>query len=423
MKVILSHPMGNANVRAAAEGLLEANLLFEFFTSVASFPGTLLDRLGGFTPFSEIRRRRFNSNLESLTRVYPLREIGRILSMKAGMSGLVRHETGYFSLDSVYMNLDMKVAARLKKITEKEVGAVYNYEDGGLNSFAEGKQLGFKCFYDLPIGYWRAALKLLGPEKHRWAEWAGTLTNFEDSDLKLKRKDEELRLADVILVASTFTAYTLNEYPGILPPVEIVPYGFPPVFPNRHYESFSSNRPLKLLFVGGLTQRKGIADLFSAVAALKQNVELTIVGHKAGEDCIALNAALTHHKWIPSLSHADILALMRESDVLILPSLFEGFGLVITEAMSQGTPVITTNRTAGPDLISHNQNGWLIDAGSTEAIQGILEEILSNPKIIQDVGKEATETAKKRTWKIYGQEIANVVHKHLSKSEPKFDFI
>src|ERR1700759_2893566 len=265
MKVILSHPMGNANVRAAADGLLEANLLYEFYTSVASFPGTLLDRLGGFAPFSEIRRRRFNSNLEPLTRVYPLREMGRILSTKAGMSGLVRHETGYFSLDSVYMNLDKKVASRLKKITKKEVGAVYNYEDGGLNSFAEAKHSGFKCFYDLPIGYWRAALKLLEPEKQRWPEWAGTLTNFEDSDLKLKRKDKELGLADVILVASTFTADTLREYPGTLAPVEIIPYGFPPVFTNRKYTSIS-NRPLKLLFVGGLTQRKGIADLFAGVA-------------------------------------------------------------------------------------------------------------------------------------------------------------
>ena len=50
---------------------------------------------------------------------------------------------------------------------------------------------------------------------------------------------------------------------------------------------------------------------------------------------------------------------MKEHDVLIFPSLFEGFGLVITEAMAQGTPVITTDRTAGPDVISDNENGCL----------------------------------------------------------------
>ena len=51
---------------------------------------------------------------------------------------------------------------------------------------------------------------------------------------------------------------------------------------------------------------------------------------------------------------------MREHDVFVFPSLFEGFGLVITESMSQGTPVITTDRTAGPDLIKNDENGWLL---------------------------------------------------------------
>jgi glycosyltransferase involved in cell wall biosynthesis len=410
--VIISHPTANANVRATAEGLLEANLLSDFYTSVASFPGSIMDRLGGFAPFAEIRRRRFNQNLKFITKTFPFRELGRILSQKTGISHLHRHEIGYFSIDAVYEQIDKKVASVLKKNSEKRINAVYNYEDGSLYSFTEARKLGIKCIYDLPIGYWRTAIKLLENEHLKWPEWSKTLLNFGDSQEKLAKKDKELELSDVIIVASSFTAKSLQEYPGILPPIEIIPYGFPPVSSNRVYTSIH-NRRLKLLFVGGLSQRKGIADMFAAIIPLEKHVVLTVVGLKATEDCEALNTALTRHTWIPSLSHADILILMREHDVLLLPSLLEGFGLVITEAMSQGTPVITTDRTAGPDIIRNNENGWLIEAGSTQAIKTAIELLLDKPDTLKSAGKEATKAAELRSWKKYGQEVASAVSKYL----------
>ena len=99
-------------------------------------------------------------------------------------------------------------------------------------------------------------------------------------------------------------------------------------------------------------------------------------------------------------------------DVLIFPSLFEGFGLVISEAMSQGTPVITTERTAGPDLINNDQNGWLIRAGERDELQASIEKLLTNPSVIRANGKAAMETARSRPWKIYGQDIANAIIKN-----------
>src|SRR5690606_7763290 len=142
----------------------------------------------------------------------------------------------------------------------------------------------------------------------------------------------------------------------------VIPYGFPDVQDKKEYQPLL-NRKLKVLFIGGLSQRKGISYLFEAVEGLKDKVDLTIVGHKAVPDCKALNLALEQHNWIPSLSHDQVLACMREHDVFVFPSLFEGFGLVITEAMSQGIPVITTDRTAGPDLIENEKDGWIVPAG------------------------------------------------------------
>ena len=102
---------------------------------------------------------------------------------------------------------------------------------------------------------------------------------------------------------------------------------------------------------------------------------------------------------------------MQEHDVLLFPSLFEGFGLVITEAMSQGTPVITTDRTAGPDLIDHGENGWIVEAGSTLALKTCIEQLIEKPETIVKVGKAAIETARKRPWEVYGKELAEAILK------------
>jgi glycosyltransferase involved in cell wall biosynthesis len=409
MKIVLSHPTGNANVRAVANALATKGMLNMFYTTISCFKGSMLDHISRYKYFSEIKRRQYDPILEQYTEMLlPWLEAGRMLAPKFGFKGLTTHESDFFNLARIYNEFDKKVANKLKW---NNINGIYAYEDGAFHSFTEAMRLGLPRFYDLPIGYWRTARILLEEEKELWPDWAGTLNGLSDSDEKLARKDEELRLASKIFVASKFTASTLKNYPGQLAPIEVIPYGFPPPNGIREYVKISKNRPLKLLFVGLLSQRKGIANLFSAVDKFKNKVELTIIGRKPKNDCAALNEALSKHHWIESLSHVEVLKKMKENDVLLFPSLFEGFGLVITEAMSQGTPVITTDRTAGPDLIEHGYNGWLVAAGSTQALQETIEGILNRPDLIEQVGRAAMKTASLRPWSSYGNELA----KSLSK--------
>src|SRR5690606_23537613 len=114
MSIIVSHPTGNANVRAAASGIEKEGLLYEFNTSIASFPGSLLDRLGAIGPFSEIRRRRYDLTLSRYTHMSPWRELGRLIATRAGLLSFVKHETGVFCIDAVYQGLDEVVASRLR---------------------------------------------------------------------------------------------------------------------------------------------------------------------------------------------------------------------------------------------------------------------------------------------------------------------
>jgi glycosyltransferase involved in cell wall biosynthesis len=410
-RILISHPTGNANVRAALSALLEAGGLKEFHTTVASYPGNVWDLLGRSRLGKEFNRRKYDQRLQPLTVQHPYRELGRIAAGRLKLPRLIRYETGPFCMDEIYRRLDHAVARRLRK-SPRSFSGVYVYEDGAVESLKAAKENGLTGIYELPIGYWRASLKFLDPEPGRVPEWGSTLTCVRDSIKKLNRKDEELANASKIIVASSFTANTLKDYPGKLPAPVVIPYGFPPVCPEPPPASrgpVTKENPLRLIFVGMLSQRKGIADLFAAVNSLGKFVSLTVVGAKVVRSCPALDRELARHRWIPSLPHNRILEEMRAHEVFVFPSLFEGFGLVITEAMSQGVPVITTERTAGPDLIRHEDNGWLIQAASTGALTEQLEKLVRNPKVVQEVGARARKTATARPWSVYKQELAAVM--------------
>lgn len=403
--VTVSHPTGNANVRAVLDGMEASGLLECFYTGIATYPGNIFDTLSKFGPFSEFSRRSFSPEIRVHTHVFPWLELGRLLAGRIGLEKLTKHEDGILSVDAVYRNLDKRVANRLRR---KRTQAVYAYEDGAASSFRVARELGLRTLYDLPIGYWRAAQEMLGTVAEANPEWAMTMVGMRDSPEKLARKDREIELADHIYVASSFTAKTLGLYPGELPPVSVIPYGFPDAYQDRKYRTTGSG-PLKLLFVGGLSQRKGLAELFAAIAPFGDRVELTVVGRAPEGRCKVLEQHLKMHRHISSLPHQEILRLMRQQDVLIFPSHFEGFGLVITEAMSQGTPVITTERTAGPDLITDGTDGWIVPAGNAQAITERLEVLLSRPQDVAEAGNNALRTATRRPWKVYGEELAKSV--------------
>jgi glycosyltransferase involved in cell wall biosynthesis len=406
MKILVSHPTLNANAKAVVSGFIKQNSLHRLYTSVAVFPGQFLFYLSKIRVFRDFKRRQLSQLWQPYTKSSAFYELGRLMASKLKVKKLMTHEKGLFCIDNVYHEHDRWVALSLKKAQKKGLTMVYAYEDGALATFTAAKKLELQCIYDLPIGYWKSARLLLQKELDNNPAWASTLTGFKDSAQKLARKDQELALADIIFVASSFTKKTLEDYPSKLPEIRVIPYGFPEVINIKTYVPLQ-DRKLKVLFVGGLSQRKGLSYLFEAVEGLEAKVSLTVVGKKSVGNCNALNEALAKHNWIPSMPHNEILECMESHDILVFPSLFEGFGLVITEAMSQGTPVITTDRTAGPDLINHGVDGWLVEAASSNAIREVLLSVIEKPVLLGQTGLAAQRKAQTRPWSVYSQEMAD----------------
>jgi glycosyltransferase involved in cell wall biosynthesis len=410
--ILFAHPTGNANVRHAALALHRANLLGEFWTCLNYRDRSLLNRFLPRPLIRQLRRRTNPKELQPYLHTFPFRELMRLLAPRAGLNELVRHETGVFSVDSVYHSLDRHISHRL---ADPQFDAVYAYEDGAEHAFRAAARLGRLAFYDLPIGYWRAARAILTEEAGLQPAWASTLAGNKDSQKKADRKDAELALADVVFVASSFTHQTLDSAPPFKAPVVVTPYGapaIPAVLPAP------APRPpgdtLRVLFVGSLGQRKGLSYLFEACRQLQGAIELTVIGTRPQVDCAILDRELANVRWIASCPHHQVLTEMAAHDVFVFPSLFEGFGLVLLEAMAMGLPIITTAHTAGPDLIEEGKEGFIVPIRSSRAIAEKLALLHENRALRDEMSRNARKRAGEFTWDDYGAKLSACIQTALS---------
>jgi starch synthase len=404
-KILVVHPTGNQNSKAVSRGLADANSLYAFITALhlnsnkwSWLPSKLV---------TEIKRRDFSEIQSPIISGSPFREGLRLLASKLKLNFLTKHEVGFSSVDNVYHATDRFASKYLKKYAS-EILAVYCYEDGALETFKAAKQLNIKCIYELPIGYWRTHHRLNQEESALQPDWANSWNATQDSKTKLARKDEELALADQIIVASSFTQKTLEDYPQPLAPITVVPYGCPSQNETLDRNWFQTGSILKVLYVGGLSQRKGLSYLVEAINALENKIEFSFVGN--GSALELMQERLPHSSYLGTMPHSQVLEAMREHDVLIFPSLFEGFGMVITEAMSQGMVVIATDHTALPN-IADESTGILVPVRDSSAIEYALNNLINNPEKAEKIGKASMRLAKSYQWLDYESKIVKAVAK------------
>ena len=164
MKIVLSHPTGNANVRNALRALKDINQLAEFHTTVATFDQNIFGYLSKYGFGGQLERRRYDEDLRAITSLQPLREIIRVLAIKYDWHSISCSATGSCSIEKVYEALDRYTAKQLATVNTQKTGAVYCYEDGAAASFKAAKENGMHCIYEFPIGYWRSAIQIQSEE-------------------------------------------------------------------------------------------------------------------------------------------------------------------------------------------------------------------------------------------------------------------
>ena len=212
--------------------------------------------------------------------------------------------------------------------------------------------------------------------------------------------DETYAMADAVICASSFTKHSLAAA-GSKAPAHVVGYGVDLDLFSARTEAPTA-KPLTVGFVGALSQRKGARYLLAALASLPKGVAKLIIYTRASVDRDLIRGFEGVDVEIRGgLSDAALAADMKQCDLIALPSIAEGFGLVILEAMACGVPVLCTTSTGGADFIQHRQNGLLIEPGSASAIEQELAWALTHRDELFQIGQAAREEAQRHSWTAY----------------------
>ena len=210
----------------------------------------------------------------------------------------------------------------------------------------------------------------------------------------IEKEEAEYDEADAIFVPSTFARQSFL-HAGIDPrKVVAIPIGirleeFFPV-PKR-------DDTFRVLCVAMLSVRKGIGYLLEAMSQLAlPNSEVVLRGTLLPESRGILSRYEGQFRLQPALPRARMRDLYSQASVFVLPSIEDGFGQVIVQAMACGIPVITTTNTGGPDVITDGKDGFIVPIRDSRAIAERLEHLYRHPDAREAMGHAALETV--RTW-------------------------
>ncbi len=185
--------------------------------------------------------------------------------------------------------------------------------------------------------------------------------------------------------------------------VSLIPEGVP-----SHYfvdaPVFTDEEKLKIVFVGRIIERKGIKYLLQAIDEIikmghdQHKIELVCIGPDWGYlntvlkiiDDLGLNSVV---KMLGPLSETEKIKYLGWCDVLVLPSLFESFGIPVAEAMAHGKPVIATETVGSKSLVRHGETGFLVKIGESHSIAEALMCFLRDPELKYQMGRAALKRA------------------------------
>jgi glycosyltransferase involved in cell wall biosynthesis len=233
----------------------------------------------------------------------------------------------------------------------------------------------------------------------------------------ISREEAEYASADAIFVPSMFAHRSFVEMGVPAEKVKTIPYGV-------RLDRFRPAKPLeddtfKVLFAGTVSLRKGIPYLLDAFRRLRHpHKRLRLAGPVEPEVKLLLSKFdLTNVEVLGRMSQTDLARCMSTSHVLVLPSIEDGFGLVMAQAMACGAVVVSSEHTGGADLYQDGVEGFIVPIRSSEAIVDRLQQLADDPHLLSKM-REATlkRVQSLGGWHDYGQKCAQNLRDITGKS-------
>lgn len=374
-----------------------------YATSVFYDPNRWPYRLEGFLPEGAAQRlnREFRRRHTPYLDVAKVRQFGTWEWLETGLSRLdAPRFAGWANRRG-----NVAFGRSVIRLMEREpVDVAWGYDDASLEVFRWAKRQGVFCVLDQstpPLAY---------KDPVMLEEWDRNPEFFQhpyipEPQARIERQNEELALADLVVVGSEFCARTIVEAGCPSEKIRIVPYGFDSsLFPKEPpLRRPLRGRPTEFLFVGGVRPAKGIAYLLKAIARIPQTAaSLTLLGGLHIPKA-TFGRYADRVRYIPSVPRPEVVGHFASADCFIFPSLFEGSALVLHEASGSGLGIVQT--AASGDGVHEGRNGVIMAEISVETVMQAIEVVLGDPaKLIE---------WQHASWQMRGDRIWNVYHQRL----------
>ena len=394
--ILLAHPGTQYSYQLASQ-LEQRGLLAEFHTGLAVARDGLAGLGWNWLP-SGVQRRLANRWLEGVpakrVHLYPAGELTAMFKQLRGGEG-----------EQFLHERNQRFQQAIPQCAIERATAVIGFDTSAWILARRCQLAGVPLVLDQSIGHPDSKLGIYQQIRAAFPDWSAGLEQRLACVREAQQTEHEL--ARVVVAASTFTQRTLVAH-GVDPgKIRLNPYG---VDTSRFGPKPDAGaRPFRFVFVGSVTARKGVPLLLKAWERLKPaGAELWIVGPVANH-IRRLIPNQPDIRVLGGVPHREVPALLQQCDVFVFPSYFEGFGLVILEALASGLPVITTSATAGPDIYQSGEGGWITAPGDLEALMAAMERCLTNPTATRAMGGAARQIAERNSWAAYGDRWARLL--------------
>ena len=309
---------------------------------------------------------------------------------------------------------DHIVARRLEKLAG-EVDIVHTWALGALETLKTAAKLGIPTVLERPNAHTRFAYEVVQKECQRIGVPLPRDHEHAYKEDVLRKEEEEYRQAYRLLCPSDFTLRTFLDQ------------GFAPERLVRHIYGYDEN--VYFPIERKSNPKSGLTVLFVGVCAVRKGLHYALEGwlrspaHRDGTFLIAgeflpayarkLSSMLAHPS-VRVLGHRnDVPELMRNSDVLILPTIEEGFGLVCTEAMGSGcVPVVSEACT---DICRHMENSLVHHVGDVDALTGHITMLHQDRTLLERLRVAGLDRAAHVTWTAAGRALLDVYHRVVTE--------
>lgn len=313
---------------------------------------------------------------------------------------------------------DRIVARRLPKLAAA-VDLVHAWPLGALRTLEVARRLGIPTVLERPNAHTRFAYEVVRAECLRLGVELPPDHEHAYNEEVLQREEAEYELADALLCPSDFVVSTFTDRG--FPAEKLVrhTYGFDEETYYPDPQRTVSRSGLTMLFVGVAAVRKGLH--FALEAWLRSPASRDGRFLIAGDVLSAYGRLLSvelGHRSVHVLGHrTDVPELMRQSDLLVLPSIEEGFGLVCAEAIGSGcVPLVSTACT---EICRHGDNALVHDVGDVAALEDHITTLHRDREELASLRAGCLRTAPDATWTAAGVRLLAAYEGVVSRRTPK----